>query len=654
MIPRRTILLDSAVLFLLASVLIAPLFQLEYLDNWPSIESTFISDARMLAEHLPHPGWQPLWYCGTRFDYIYPPALRYGTALISIVGHVSTARGYHIYTAVLYAFGIVAVYWLVRAGSGARSSAILAAIATALVSPSFLLLKRFRYDSAHLVPQRLHVLMAYGEGPHISALCVLPAALAATFLAVRRGRPAMLAAAGALCAFTVANNFYGATALAIFFPLVVWSVWTGEPYRAVWLRAAAIVGIAYGLSAFWLTPSYIWITIEDLKWVSQPGNPASRIAMIALLAAFCVATWRIGKRRPEREWPVFVAGGTLVFGALVLGIQHGFRVVGEANRLVPELDLVLTLALVEVARACWRRPMLRSGVLVLAVVALSPTRHYLRYAWSPFPSATLANSYEYQTTKWIHDHLPGRSVLPSGTVRFWFDAWFDDDQPDGGSEQGMLNQNIPVATWQILHGDRADLAILWLQALGADAVVVPGRNSREWYHDYQFPRKFQGVVPVLFDDGHDTVIYQVPRVQPVPVRVVEEAKLRAVGPFRGGDDVERLTAYRDIIEKADQPRAAVAWHGFDRAELRAQVEPGQAMLFQQTYDPAWHASENGQELPIRGEASMGFMLIEAAPGAHRIEMHFETPFENRAGHVLFVVTIAGMALLVWRRRSPVK
>ena len=77
----------------------------------------------MLSEHLPHPGWQPLWYCGTRTDYIYPPALRYGTVLISRVGHVIPARAYHLYTAFFYVFGIVAVYWLVRIGSSTRGSA---------------------------------------------------------------------------------------------------------------------------------------------------------------------------------------------------------------------------------------------------------------------------------------------------------------------------------------------------------------------------------------------------------------------------------------------------------------------------------------------------------------------------------------------------
>lgn len=277
---KRTVLFDCLILVFLTALLIKPLFRLKYLDNWPSIESTFIAQARILSRHLPHPGWQPIWYCGTRTDYIYPPALLYGTAVISRVAHVLPVRAYHLYIAVFYVLGIAAVYWMVRAGSASRGAAWLAAIATALLSPSFLFLRDMRHDSGFWVPQRLHVLMAYGEGPHISAFCVVPAALAATFLALRKKHSGMIAAAGVLCALVVANNFYGATALAIFYPILVWSVWVGERNARVFASAAAIPLLAYGLSAFWLTPSYVRITLTDLKWVSQPGNLLSLIVLL--------------------------------------------------------------------------------------------------------------------------------------------------------------------------------------------------------------------------------------------------------------------------------------------------------------------------------------------------------------------------------------
>jgi hypothetical protein len=653
----RTILLDSLIVLCLASFLIKPLFRLKYLDNWPSIESTFIAEGRLLSEHLPHPGWQPLWYCGTRTDYIYPPALLYGTALISRIGHVLPARAYHLYTAVFYVFGLVAVYGMVRIGSASRNAAWLATAATALLSPSFLLLPQIRHDSAYWVPQRLHVLMAWGEGPHISALCVVPAALCAAFIALRSWKPAALAAAGALCALVAANNFYGATTLAILFPIMVWSVWVGERRASVWWRAVGIVLLAYGLSAFWLTPSYLRITLLNLKWVSMPGNLLSLIVMSTTVALFGVFSWRLGNRRPDREWPIFVAGAALILGVYVLGFFYfGFRTIGEPARLVPDLDLALILAAVEMVRALWNRPrllwtrpQLKIACAVLVAAAFLPSLRYLRHAWSPFPkSPPLENVYEYKTAEWVHDHLPGERVLPSGSVRFWFDAWSDNAQTTGGSDQGMLNQIIPTATWQITQGDRPKLAELWLQALGTGALIVPGKTSLEPYHDYPKPEKFASL-PVLFDDGHGTVIYAVPRLHSGIVRIVDRAAMSGLAKIQGGDDVPGLTKYMAAVENPAQNAATLTWSGFDEAEIDAKTEHGQSVLVQETWDPAWHAYENGKQLPLRREDKMEFILIDAPEGDHKIRMRFETPLENRAGQVLFVLTGIVLAGLVIRR-----
>jgi hypothetical protein len=88
---------DGLALYLLTVALIWPLFGILYLQQWGSIESTFMAHARFLVEHWPHPQWQPLWYCGTRFDYIYPPALAYGTAILSMLFSLPIAHAYHIY-----------------------------------------------------------------------------------------------------------------------------------------------------------------------------------------------------------------------------------------------------------------------------------------------------------------------------------------------------------------------------------------------------------------------------------------------------------------------------------------------------------------------------------------------------------------------------
>jgi hypothetical protein len=555
----------------------------------------------------------------------------------------------------MYVLGIVAVYWLVRIGSGSRVSAWLVSAGTALFSPSFLLLPIIRHDSPYWIPQRLHVLMAYGEGPHISALCVLPAALALSFLALRGKRPLALAGAAVLCAFTVANNFYGATSLAIFFPILTWSVWVGQRERIVLFRAAGIAVLAYSLSAFWLTPSYVRVTIADLPLVATPGQTVPRLIVLAAMILFCIATWRWGYGRPERSWVIFVAGITVFLSLYVLGLYYfGFHIEGNSARLIPELDLALLMAGAALIGFLWRRPRLRVAAILVPLIAVYPAARYLRHAWFPFPQAThVENQYELLVSKWVHDHLPGQRVLPSGTVRFWFDAWFDLAQPGGGSDQGTLNANIPVAQYQISAGDRGDTAILWMQALGTDAVIVPDRTSPEPYQDYKHPYKFRDLAPVLRDDQHGTVIYRIPRIYTGIGRVVNSSQLAAVGPIRGGDDSDTLTRYVAVVEDPQQSPTQVTWKSFDDAELQARVPPGDAILLQETYDPAWHAYENGRPIPIRREPVMDFMLFPVPEGDRTIQLRFETPLENWIGRVISVLGSAIILALFWiGRRRP--
>jgi len=649
-------LLESLVVFALAFALIWPFFNTKYSDKWASIESTFISDARMVSDHLPHTGWQPLWYCGTRFDYVYPPALRYGTALISKALHTPTARAYHIYTGFFYAFGLLGVFWLVRAGTRSGLAAGYAAAAAAALSPAFLFLPELRND-ANGIPQRLHVLASYGEGPHITAVSVLGAALAAALPALRAWRPGMTALAGLLAALVVSNNFYGATSMAILFPVLVWAVWSADRDHRVFFRAAGIAALAYGLCAFWLTPSYVWITLVDMKWVSEPGNSWSKYVAAAALVLMAVTMERLGRGRPDRCWTLFVCGAAFFLALDVLGYRYfHFMVSGNSQRLVPEMDLLLLLAWVELLRVLWNRPGFRLAAAVPAVLVFGFALPYLSNPWSPFGrSGPLEDQYPFQIADWAHRNLPGERTLTVGMARFWFDAWSDNAQLDGGSSQGMLNQRIPDAVWQIEKELKPELALYWLRATGTGAVVVPAAKSREHYPDFVHPDKFRGVLPVLFDDGQGTVAYRIPRVRPGIGRVVERAAINTAQPVRSGDDAERLGRYVALVEDPAQPPAAVAWHGFDEVAVRTSTGAGQSVLLQETYDPSWHAYENGTELPVRPEPVMGFMLVDVGAGAHDLRFRFETPAENLAGRALLALALtalAGLLIQGIRHRAP--
>ena len=649
---RSQILLDGLLLFLLASVFLAPYYTHKYTDQWPSIESTFISDARFLAAHWPHPQWQPLWYTGTRFDYIYPPALRYGTALLSKVFGWWTVKAYHFYTIFFYCLGVAGVYLLVRAGGRSRVAAWLCALAAALMSPSLLLFKNMRLDAGPWhVPVRFGALIRYGEGPHITALCLLPIALAFAWRALEAKRPRSLALAAILCAAVVSNNFYGATALAIFFPLLLWSFFVTRGSRGLLFPALAIPLLAYGLTAFWLSPSYLRITLHNMQYVSDKGNSWSGMVAAVTVVVFGLAGYKLAKGRPDRTWALFVVGSVVFFGLNVVGNHFlNFRVMGEPGRLIPELDLVIILGVALLLEFLWLRPgpWLKIAVAVVVIVAFATTRHYIRHGRhviEPWPD--YRSRVEYRVTDWLWKNMPDARVLPSGTVRFWFDTWHDLAELGGGSEQGLLNPIVPNANAEIEIGTNPEVAFLWLKAMGVDAMYLADPNSEEPYKDGLHHERFFSL-PVLFDDGKGNTLYHSQRRYAPRARVVETAKLAATFPPRRNDDLDSLRPYVDAIENGPDAPVIVDRPSTDAMLLHAKFDPGQSLLVQETWDPGWQASVDGQRLPIRKDP-MNFMVIDPPPGDRTVLLEFPMPLENRVGWGLTGLTLMALALLAVRK-----
>ena len=455
---QREILVDCFLLFVCTAILVGPYFKAKYTDKWWSIESTFISDARFLTAHWPHPQWQPLWYTGTRFDYIYPPALRYGTAVISKITGFWPVKAYHFYTIFFYCVGIAGVYLLIRAASRSRGAAWLGAAATALMSPSFLFLKDMRVDSGPLVPLRLGVLIRYGEGPHMTALALIPFALAFTWRALEKRRPGSVVLAAIFSAAVVSNNFYGATALTMFYAVVLWSFWVTRRDLRMALPAVAIPALAYGLTAFWLVPSYFRITLRNMKYVSEPPNAWSFWVALTVAAAFAFASHRWARSRPERTWAVFVAGCVVFFSLDVLGNYYfNFRVAGEPGRLDTGIGhgshpRGAGDPRVVVAPSGGRAPTQVVAAIVV-VAAFATTAGYIRIARKMLPLwPNYTARVEYRITDWLWRNMPDARVYASGSVRFWFDAWHDLAQLGGGSEQGLLNPVPQEAQWEIMEG----------------------------------------------------------------------------------------------------------------------------------------------------------------------------------------------------------
>ena len=129
----------------------------------------------------------------------------------------------------------------------------------------------------------------------------------------------------------------------MFFPLLLWSFFVTRGDRRMLFPALAIPILAYGLTAFWLTPQYLRVTLRNM----QLGAPirATHGRRLRLW-------WQ--RRRSTHElsacastvdrtsWAVFVIGTVLFFGLHVARNAFlNFRIIGEPGRLVPELDPVV-------------------------------------------------------------------------------------------------------------------------------------------------------------------------------------------------------------------------------------------------------------------------------------------------------------------------
>jgi hypothetical protein len=546
--------------------------------------------------------------------------------------------------------GIAGVYLLVRvAAGGSRSMAWLCAAATALMSPSFLFITNMRNDAWMLLPLRLGVLAKYGEGPHMTAVAFIPFALVFAWLALDARRPAAVALAAVFSAAVVSNNFYGATALAMFYPVLVWSFWITRQDKRIVLPAITIPVLAYGLTAFWLVPSYFQVTAANLKYVSEHGTTWSIWIALAVAIAFALASDRFARGKTVRTWAVFAAGCAIFFSLNVLGNYYfNFRISGEPSRMAPELDMVLILFAATALRWLWNRPRraTRVAAAVVVLAAFATTLGYVRHAWHMFPLwPDYQSRVEYRVSDWLSKNMPDARTAATGSVRFWFDTWHDLPQLGGGSDQGVLNGIVEPAQWEINLGQKPEPAILWMQCLGVDVAYVADKSSEDMYKDAEYPHKFDGVLPVIFDDHKGAHLYRVPRRYPARARVVQTQRFNGLRRPRFNDDVESLKAYADAIEKGPDSPTTLMRQGTDAMTVHAKIEAGQSLVVQESYDPAWHAWSDGKRLEVYRDP-FGLMAIDAPPGDRDIMLVFVTPLENQVGRTLTAIAILAVLSLI--------
>lgn len=605
-------------LFATNAGVVAGLFHTAYIAQMGSNEGVYIGLARYISGHYGQlKGWFPLWYGGIPFADSYPPLVHLIVAALVSTTQISPVLAYHLVVSSVYGLGPVALFVAARClGAGVIASGI-GGLLYSFLSPSNLLVPEIRVDSGGLFgPRRLTGLILYGDSPHIASLVFLALAIGVLHLALERRRPVHYMVAAILVAAVAMTNWIGAFALALTafcYLLAAWDRETGIRWLRRWLRAAAIGCFAYMIAMPWVTPSTInTIRTNAPKLVGwQSTRPERALAGVMVVGVLLIAAlMRAHRVAPRVRFAAmfFWCTSVITLGAYWLDI----KILPEPERYHLEMDLAFWLMVTLAAEPAIARlggngwPLARKywGLIVgLACVPIFLQQH--RRAQELEAPIDIARTAEFRISRWLGEHMPGRRVFAPGTTAFWMNAFSDTPIIMGGFDNGIRNQQLWDAREEIFKGDNLDKSVAWLKVLGCDALVGGDVASGEVYHPYKHPEKFHALRE-LWREGPE-VIYAIPRVHSSLAHVLRPSDVIRETPRAGS--VESLEPLLTALDDQSLPLAEFHWRSSSVATISGNLEPGQLLYVQVTWDEGWNASVDGESRKVWADG-LGQIVVE--------------------------------------------
>jgi hypothetical protein len=177
---------------------------------------------------------------------------------------------------------------------------------------------------------------------------------------------------------------------------------------------------------------------------------------------------------------------------------------------------------------------------------------------------------------------------------------------------------------------------------------VPGPQSPEFWKPFANPRKFDGVLPVLWRE-RDTTIYLVSGRPFSLAHVLQPADLVHHAPVHGLD-VGELQRFVAALENPAAPPALLKWEGNNKALIHAQMQSGDVLSAQITYYPGWHARVNGSKRELRPDGIGLITLDPGCSGACDIVLQYDGGAELRACRAVSA-GFSALLLIVFLRRA---
>jgi hypothetical protein len=638
-----------------------PLMKVEYTGHFISVEGYFIAMARYISGHWGDFSWFPLWHCGMPYADTYVPLLHLVVAATASLGHISAARAYHGVTGVTYALGAPALYWMAVRLGAPRSAALLSALGYSLFSPSALLMADVARDlGGYSYGRRLQVMTVYGEGPHVTAMTLLPLVVLAlqNALVKRTGRAMALAALSIALVFL--TNIPGSMALGV--AVFCWiCAQPRDRLRAAWRVAATASALGYGVACFGVPPSSMFrvgANARDMHHGFSNSLHYGPLPLLAVLGAVAAAGFLLARTRLPLTVRFAILFGTLTGAMAATARSETFELLPQVGRLHLEFEMGACLLLGCAAWALytlfprWTRP-------VLLAICLGPLfiqwGNYRDRANGDILRADLEKRSEYTTARWLDANLHGGRVYVTGSTAFWLNAFATTPQLIGCCDQGQSMPVLNEAPYKVnTEVDPAitEQGINWLRALGVQAMVVNGPTSTDEYKDIRAPERFDGVVPLLHRENGDS-IYSVLPLGSSLAHVVRPEEL-VPHPARGNFAYSDIRTYALATLDAARPPATFEWWGGGRARIRANLHPDDVLSVQVAWFPGWKATVRGEPVLVTPDG-MGFIVIQThCRGDCEIDLEWTGRGDLQLSAAVSLASLGLLGFLSFRARVLVR
>ena len=505
-------------------------------------------------------------------------------------------------------------------------------------------------------PQRLRALVYYGGGPQVVTLTLVPLAIIAIHASLGSRRLWVHVLAGAAAASVALTDAFGAAFLCLAVVCLFFTTEGRSPGGK--LRLLLTIGSAAYLAVCpWLRPSLLRIAARnsEIAGGDYHWSPRSFVALAIVILSFAAA-WLASRRwkAPHR----FV----LLLAALLTSIpvlaSFGLNAMPQAMRYHVEMEIPLCLLLAFGAHRLWRILPRGAGLAIITfglMLAMWQAGHYWRFARQLIlPPADVYNSVEYRITSQMVTEFGRERVMIAGSPALFANVFANVRQLAGAHDQFNANPSL-LAAGLVQYGgrDAARLGgsqyVIWLQAFGAHGINVPGETSEEPYKPFhENPNLFEGLLPVIWRDRGDT-IYRVPQRSEGLAHVVPPAAIVRVAP-KSPYDSDAAARYVAALNDPSLPLASWQESEAGSAIIRGEVQPGQVVSVQTTYNQGWRATVNGMRQRTFADG-LGMLVIEpACRGDCEIHLRFDGGIEAKVTMWISILTLAAIGGCLWRWR----